>query len=620
MRIAPLPREPWLGRTARATSAQRFRTSFLSSRRVVESTRFAYQVAGVASVLILPTLGGGLIVDDLLHRLVARQRLGVAIDNMFHFISARPDLRARFMEHGVYDWWIGADTKVNYFRPLAALTHFIDYRWWPHAAWLMHLENVAWYAALVIAAAAFYRRLVPTPWIAGLAAALYAFDHSHAGPVAWIANRNALMAALFGVLSLLAHDRWRRDGRRAFAMVAPLLLLLALSSAEAGVAILGYTFAYALFIDPGSPSRRAWSLAPSVTVTLAWRAVYAKLGHGITGSGVSFDPLTDAGAFLHRAVYSTPLLIASDVVGVPADFLMAKSQWTGLVATLATTLVIVVFVRAVAPLLRTDPRARFFAAGVVMSAAPLGGTFPSDRYLFWLGLGVMGLIAQLFGALVNSRGHALLDGTGRLVCVTCLFLRGAISPLAFPLRAAGPGLLHDEYEQVAATLPDGPSTFGQTVVLVNSPFDLISTFLPIMRLAKGGTLPEHFYTLYAGADSVSLTRTSGQSIEVRSTRGWLPDVTDRTFRRTPFHVGDAVALERMRAEVSGVTTDGRPDVVRFSFSNGLGDPSLVFLVWGSHGLEPFALPATGSSVDVPAAPLILAGALRPRIRARAIEN
>jgi len=180
--------------------------------------------------------------------------------------------------------------------------------------------------------------------------------------------------------------------------------------------------------------------------------------------------------------------------------------------------------------------------------------------------------------------------------------------------------LHDEYEQVAATLPDGPSTFGQTVVLVNSPFDLISTFLPIMRLAKGGTLPEHFYTLYAGADSVSLTRTSGQSIEVRSTRGWLPDVTDRTFRRTPFHVGDAVALERMRAEVSGVTTDGRPDVVRFSFSNGLGDPSLVFLVWGSHGLEPFALPATGSSVDVPAAPLILAGALRPRIRARAIEN
>jgi hypothetical protein len=484
----------------------------------------------------------------------------------------------------------------------------------------MHLENVAWYAALVIAAAAFYRRLVPTPWIAGLAAALYAFDHSHAGPVAWIANRNALMAALFGVLSLLAHDRWRRDGRHAFALVAPLLLLLALSSAEAGVAILGYTFAYALFIDPGSPRRRAWSLAPCVAVTLAWRVVYGKLGHGITGSGVSFDPLTDAGAFFHRAVYSTPLLIASDLAGVPADLLIAKSQWTGLVAALATTLVIVGFARAIVPLLRTDPRARFFAAGVVMSAAPLGGTFPSDRYLFWLGLGVMGLIAQLFGALVNSRSHALLDGTGRLVCVTCLFLRGAISPLAFPLRAAGPGLLHDEYEQVAATLPDGPSTFGRTVVLVNSPFDLISTFLPIMRLARGSALPEHFYTLYAGADSVSVTRTSGQSIEVRSTRGWLPDVTDRTFRRSPFHVGDAVGLERMRAEVNRVTADGRPDVVRFSFSSGLDDPSLVFLVWGSHGLEPFALPPTGGSVDVPAAPLVLAGALRPRIRAKAIEN
>ncbi len=617
MRAAPL--EPWVDGIARPPFIERFRSRFRSLRCWLEAASAPYHIAGIAFLVLLPTLGGGLVVDDLLHRLIAKRGLGVALDHMFDFVSLRPDLRARFMELGLYDWWIGSDTKVSYFRPLAALTHFVDYTWWPHSAWLMHLENLAWYAAVVVAAAAFYRRLVRPAWVAGLAAALYAFDHSHAGPVAWIANRNALMSVLFGILSLIAHDRWRRDRRRAFAFLGSSFLSLALLSAEAGVAVVGYTFAYALFIDRDSRARRAWSLAPSVAVTVVWRCVYARLGHGIAGSGVSFDPLTDTGAFLQRALYSTPLLVASDVVGVPADLLIARGQWIG-IAACAAILLLCLFLRALAPLLRTSHTARFLATGAIMSVAPFGATFPSDRYLFWVGLGVMGLIAQLVGALTRSRDRTPLDVVGRLVCVTCVLLRGVISPLAFPLRAAGPVLLHDEYERVAASLPDGPLVPRQTIVVINSPFDLISTFLPIIRLAKGGPTPAHFYTLYSGADSVSVTRTSEQTIEVRSTRGWLPDVTDRTFRRTPFRVGDTVDLARMRADVRGVTTDGRPDVVRFSFPDGLDDPSLVFLVWGSNGLEPFALPRTGASADVQAAPLVLAGALRPRLRTRALEN
>jgi hypothetical protein len=448
---------------------------------------------------------------------------------------------------------------------------------------------------------------------------LYAFDHSHAGPVTWIANRNALMSVLFGVLSLLAHDRWRRDRRRAFAMLGPLALLLALSSAEAGVAIVGYVFAYAFFIDEGSLARRAASLAPYVAVTLVWRLVYVKLGYGIAGSGIAFDPVTDTGAFLRAAVSSTPLLIASDVVGIPADLLIAKSQLMG-VAALAATVLLGILACALSPLLQRDSTTRFFAAGALMSAAPLGATFPSDRYLFWVGLGIMGLIAQLVGSLVRSPGFAPIDGGGRLVCAACIFFRGLISPMAFPLRAAGPGLLHDEYEHAAATLPDGPGASRQTIVLVNSPFDLISAFLPIIRMVKGGPVPEHFYTLYSGAESVSIARTGEKAIEVTSTRGWLADVTDRTFRRAPFRAGDTVSLARMTADVRGVTSDGRPNVVRFSFAENLDDPSLVFLVWRWHGLERFTVPSMGRTATVGAAPLVLSGALRPRIRARAFEK
>ena len=47
------------------------------------------------------------------------------------------------------------------------------------------------------------------------------------------------------------------------------------------------------------------------------------------------------------------------------------------------------------PWLRSSRSTRFFVTGAILSVFPFGGTFPSDRYLFWAGLGVMGLIAQL---------------------------------------------------------------------------------------------------------------------------------------------------------------------------------------------------------------------------------
>src|SRR5437868_2413192 len=75
------------------------------------------------------------------------------------------------------------------------------------AAALMHLENLVWYGALIVACGVFYQRFARPAWVAGLATALYAFDHAHAGPVAWIANRNAIASACFGVLAVIWHDR-----------------------------------------------------------------------------------------------------------------------------------------------------------------------------------------------------------------------------------------------------------------------------------------------------------------------------------------------------------------------------------------------------------------------------
>ena len=264
-------------------------------------------LVGLVLVVLLPTVWSGLEIDDLFQRLMVEGKLGSLVGrfDIFDVISRSATQRTRFEELGIYPWWIGSHTQVSYWRPLAALTHVIDYSWWPRAAWLMHLENLAWYAALVLACAALYRRLIPVAWVAGFATAYYAFDQAHAFPTAWVANRNALMSALFGVLSLLAHDRWRTQRRLAsagssegergrvrlkawwFGLLAWVAFALALLSAEAGVAIAGYTIAYAVCLetsDTRSGARgRALSLVPYAAIAVAWRVAYRVLGHGSVG-------------------------------------------------------------------------------------------------------------------------------------------------------------------------------------------------------------------------------------------------------------------------------------------------------------------------------------------------
>src|SRR3984957_2260511 len=279
--------------------------------------RASWELAGLVLVLLLPTVWSGLAFDDLFQRLRVEGKLGSLVGrfDVFDFVSRSPAQRARFEELGVYPWWIGPHTQVSYWRPLAALTHVVDYSLWPRAAWLMHLENLAWYAALVLTCAALYRRFIAVPWVAGFATAYYAFDHAHAYPAAWVANRNALMSTLFGVLSLLAHDRWRTGRRLWPGVLAWGAFALALLSAEAGLAIAGYTMAYAVCIETGEAQgatrgvrSRVLSLVPYGLIVVAWRLAYRALGHGAMGSGANIDPLLDGGAFLMHSLQSGPLL------------------------------------------------------------------------------------------------------------------------------------------------------------------------------------------------------------------------------------------------------------------------------------------------------------------------
>src|SRR5262245_16852463 len=100
----------------------------------LQSKRGLWWVAAAGALASLPGLAIGLNTDDHLHRL--NVLAGIDVWSMFH-IAGEQVPRARGL--GTLAWWTSPDLSVIFFRPLASLTHWIDFSLWPDAAWLMHL-------------------------------------------------------------------------------------------------------------------------------------------------------------------------------------------------------------------------------------------------------------------------------------------------------------------------------------------------------------------------------------------------------------------------------------------------------------------------------------------------
>ena len=241
----------------------------------LEHRSLPWLAALVAVLLCVPALRLGWLFDDDFHRLaLTRPDLSMVSRSpaeLFVFIEGDVAANRLARTMGFLPWWSSESLRIAFFRPLSGLTHWLDYQLWPNQPALMHLHSLLWYGAAVVTAAFFFRRRLGATWVAGLAALLFAVDDAHGMPAVWIANRNALLGAFFGLLTLTAHDRWRREGSWMCALLSPLMFLLGLLSKESTVAVAAYLFAYSLFLDRGRWVSRLTSLAPCALVGIACR-------------------------------------------------------------------------------------------------------------------------------------------------------------------------------------------------------------------------------------------------------------------------------------------------------------------------------------------------------------
>jgi tetratricopeptide (TPR) repeat protein len=111
-------------------------------------------------------------------------------------------------------------------HPLTWLSWALDVELFGGSPAGFHATNVALHVANSLLVFALLERATGAAWPSAGAAALFAWHPLHVEPVAWVSERKELLAALFGLLAVAAHQRFARlGGRRRQALVAAAMAL-----------------------------------------------------------------------------------------------------------------------------------------------------------------------------------------------------------------------------------------------------------------------------------------------------------------------------------------------------------------------------------------------------------
>jgi len=576
--------------------------------------RLPWVLAGVALVIAAPSLFTGLCLDDWWHRIVLTHADFGAPGmpptwKMFRAFDGRPEWTRWAIDHGIGAWWAEPTLRLNFLRPLTAMTHALDYALWPNAPWAMHAQSMLWFVACTVVGAFAYRRAFSTsatratsatstksaakPWVAGLAALLFTLDPTHGMDAGWIAQRNTLVSTVFGLAAWIAHDRARKDRSLGAAIASPLLLALGLAGSEGALGAVGYLVAYAAVLDEGSTWSRVRSLAPHAVVLCAWAIVYRTLGFGARGSAMYVDPSGSPARFALAVATRGPIELATEIGGPPPDlaiFLSARAK----LFMLAVAIVALAFAAIALAPARRRPEVRFFALGAALAVIPVCGTTPASRVLYLVSFGGMGLVASMVDAVVEGTSRSIVARAWTYVTAGAHLLLGA--PL-FVFGSVGLFYVQRMGDRLGRDVPRDASI--ERLVVVNPPDCSFLGMLPLVGRLRGLPMPQRSLCLAPGGRAMQIDRVDERTLLVRAPGGFVQNEMDGLVRdpRDPLDVGARIELTHLTIEIAS-SPGGRPDAALFRFDTPLEDRSLRWMRWEGAHLVPFDLPAVGASTTI----------------------
>jgi len=558
-------------------------------------------LAIICILLSRSALWQGWFLEDYLHRLMLSGGFGLPpvashpIWTFFTIADGEAEHTRMLMDIGCLPWWTYEYLKISFWRPLAVITHIFDYSLYPDNVFIMHFHNLLWLGAVVIAAAFLYRRIMGVSVASGLAALFYALEDSHVMSAAWLAGRNTMMAAFFGILTIIFHDIWRKNNNRKYMFGAGLLFGLALLSGEIASSVLAYILAHVLFLDKAGRRGKLSALVPYAVVFLGWWIVYVSLGYGVSGTDIYFNPLQLQ--FWLKAPERWLILLSAQLGPALELYRFLPGDYVKYIPAICILALIVI---GIYPLLKKEPAARFWATGMALSLFLICLSRPGSRHLIFSALGGMALTA-LFISGVATRSEWLPNSKGwlyfaKVTGVIIIVIHVLAAAILFPLRIQTISRTNSRIKQQAVAPPLPRSVDNKSLVILNTPSLLVSGYMIINRAIEKKPLPENTVVICDNVGPMQLSRPDANTLVIQSERGFFR-VAKNLFRARghPMKEGQIVRLEGVEIRVMEIGERNQVKKACFTFPSLLEDSSRIWLRWKSGGFVFYNPPQVGET-------------------------
>jgi hypothetical protein len=581
----------------------------------------------------------GFAADDyaLLDMLDGRYPVERAAWDLYNLSNGSAEEGQRLQRAGYYPWFAHPEMRLSMFRPLASLLMALDHALFGNDALAIHAHTALWWAAMLLAIAWFFARVLPLP-VAALALFFYTLDEAHTVPIAWLANRCALSSTLFAVLGLIAYLSFRAYGRARDATLTFIAFALGLGFGEYALCGVAYALAYELqrFVRERGGlralRRHALALLPVAAPALVYVLVRAALGYGPLRSGIYISPARDLPTFIELVGVRLPVLLADLTFALPSEMWTFGSFWSyvalehGLVGAhwiqspepwrkahsifgVVTVPIVLFFYRAVRRRSPELPQLDWLFWGAVIAIVPVVGSFPSSRVLLMSSIGFSALFSVFVVAAVRalraSERSSLLGRStlGLLACALCAYHTLLPAKLSFE-QAFNVRLAAHAARMAAMRMQVDPKRIAsQTVLqLAALDYDTSCMYVPRVRQRFGAPRPKACWT-------ISLTPARHMLIRDSATAFRLAPIGGRAMLSTAgeallsdphdaLRPGDRVDLGAIAITVLSVRGP-LISAIRVESDVPLDDPSLVVMTASNEGIRPFSLPPIGKTAIVP---------------------
>jgi len=494
-----------------------------------------------------------------------REELG-----LFRFAPTAEDwltMRSR----GTYPWWSPAGKRMDFFRPLAEWSFYLDVRLFGRNPLGPRVESLLLFAVALLLVRRLYLTVVDEPVQAGVATFFLGISQCLTQPATFLSNRSDLFVIIGLTLAAMAYFRVRQRLKLGWVLLGVLGFVIALLAKESGIAFAGVIVLFDLLNrmmkrgGAANSNLRATLIyvASIVVLGAAYLAFYASTRGGNIGTASGGD----ASGQLIKMLQTGLLYGAVWTTGVPVVLLGTAPTavvWAVAVAGGVLSFIVLISLRHS---LRKEP-VRFFLLWSIIMMAPALLAFPESRALSiatvgWAWLLSHMLLTQTSGKPALLGKHWLLNVNGIVSIIVAVATIVVMNQTEYAARAA-------MRERVSGISTAELSNSLLLIKEANDPFETLCAGDRLQWVSGASDARVAFLTLAGANATISQERDRTWLI-----RGTAPELFDSPAHRLTLgsafnpSVGHRFELRDFSIEIAKLDKDGYVTALRLILNEGI---------------------------------------------------